>query len=489
MVEEQNVCIKINLPGGVVSAGDLYEILLMAENAGAAHIRLGNRQQLYFHIPAAQYPDLQNDMLRAEIKYEADEHLYPNVVSSYVSDAIFGTESWLKEGTFKDILDQLDYRPQLKINVTDGNQTLVPLFSGNFNFISAPLPNHFFWYIRFPKTNNVYCWPALVYATDLFALSKVAEQVIWSNAAYFYDQPMIDHKLFLKLVTAKSGRQHQEVAAPLSLPDFDLPRYEGFGSYGNGKNWLGVYRRAETYPLDFLKAVASLCIKSRIGQLFTTPWKSFLIKEIQTVNCSDWEHLLCKYRISTMHSGNELNWQLADLCNESLQLKMQLVSEIDAYDLKTSRLCFAIQMAPKSGLTASILVRKQPDNTFDVLHTQDFNPNSRTLAIHKRGVDRQELVSCLIELTGQFYEGLTSGSAAFIPEGIETENESEPELLHQVYQCKHCLSQYDQRYGDQNLGIPMNTDFDSLETYHCSVCEAPKDSFLKVDFNAIRDTS
>ena len=42
--------IKINLPGGFVSAGDLYEILLIAENAGARHIRFGNRQQLYFTI-------------------------------------------------------------------------------------------------------------------------------------------------------------------------------------------------------------------------------------------------------------------------------------------------------------------------------------------------------------------------------------------------------------------------------------------------------
>jgi rubredoxin len=489
MVEEQSVCVKINLPGGVVSAGDLYEILLIAENAGAERIELGNRQQLYFHIPAVHLQDLQTDMLKAEIKYEANENQYPNVISSYVSDSIFGTEGWLKEGTYKDILDQLDYNPRLKINVTDGNQTFVPLFSGNINFISAPLRNYFYCYIRFPKTNNLYCWPSLVYAEDLFVLSRIVEQVIMSNAALFYDQPTIDHQLFFKLVAARNANQNQEIAEPLSLPDFHLPYYEGFSSYGNGRNWLGIYQRTGTFALDFLKAVCTLCIKTRIGQLYTTPWKSFLIKEIQTANCFDWEILLCNHRINTGHSGSELNWQLADLCKESLELKMHLVREIDACDLKTSRLCFAIQMTPKSGLTGSVLIRKQAHNTFDVLNTQDFNPNSRALLVHRRGVDVHELAGCLIELTGQFYDYLTKGSAVFVSEGMELEEDITTEIVHQVYQCKYCLSQYDQRYGDQNYGIEIDTDFESLETYQCSVCDSPRESFVKVELKAIPGTS
>jgi len=38
MEKIETCCVKVNLPGGVISAGDLYEILQIAENAGAEAI-------------------------------------------------------------------------------------------------------------------------------------------------------------------------------------------------------------------------------------------------------------------------------------------------------------------------------------------------------------------------------------------------------------------------------------------------------------------
>jgi hypothetical protein len=49
-----------------------------------------------------------------------------------------------------------------------------------------------------------------------------------------------------------------------------VPYYEGFNRYGN-KNWLGIYRREELFPLPFLKAVSLICLQTKIGQLYTTP--------------------------------------------------------------------------------------------------------------------------------------------------------------------------------------------------------------------------
>jgi hypothetical protein len=51
--------------------------LLIAENAGAQAVRIGNRQQLFFCIDADQLEDLEMDMLRAEINYEINEDEYP----------------------------------------------------------------------------------------------------------------------------------------------------------------------------------------------------------------------------------------------------------------------------------------------------------------------------------------------------------------------------------------------------------------------------
>ncbi|MEO6850851.1 MAG: rubredoxin, partial [Mucilaginibacter sp.] len=105
MEEKINCSIKVNLPGGVVSAGDLYDILAIAENAGAKNVSIGNRQQLYFDIPMECLEDLETDMFAAEISYEINSDQFPNMISSYVTDSIFNSESWLKEGVYKDIFD------------------------------------------------------------------------------------------------------------------------------------------------------------------------------------------------------------------------------------------------------------------------------------------------------------------------------------------------------------------------------------------------
>jgi dissimilatory sulfite reductase (desulfoviridin) alpha/beta subunit len=69
MDKKETCCIKVNLPGGVISAGDLYELLLIAENAGAQAIRIGNRQQLFFCIDADQLEDMEMDMLHQFLCY------------------------------------------------------------------------------------------------------------------------------------------------------------------------------------------------------------------------------------------------------------------------------------------------------------------------------------------------------------------------------------------------------------------------------------
>jgi hypothetical protein len=147
--------IKVNLPGGVVAAGDLYEILVLAQNAGAKHVRFGNRQQLYFEVDSHELDALDLVLLNAGIDYEADAAQYPNIVSSYIADGIFNQENWLKEGVYKDIFDLFDYMPLLKINLVDSNQTFAPFFTGNLNFISSSVSNY--WYLQIDTPKLISC--------------------------------------------------------------------------------------------------------------------------------------------------------------------------------------------------------------------------------------------------------------------------------------------------------------------------------------------
>ncbi|MDP9081047.1 MAG: rubredoxin [Bacteroidota bacterium] len=477
----ETFCVKINLPGGVISAGDLYEILQIAENAGANAISVGNRQQLYFCIPQDRLEDLEMGMLQAAIDYEINSDQFPNIISSYVTDNIFNTESWLKEGVYKDIFDLFNFQPKLKVNLVDKHQTFVPFFSGNFNFISSDVSNYWYLYIRFPKTNELYCWPCLIYSDDIPTFCKVSQEVILGNKQLFYDQPEINYNLFYKKVTTSNNFINQQIAEPLKLPDFSLSYYEGFNKYLNDKYWLGIYRRNELFPIAFLKDVCSICLKTRVGQLYTTPWKSFLIKGINEADRKDWGFVLNNYRINVRHAANELNWQLENLCKESLELKKQLVREFEEYDLRTYRLCFAIKMQPKTGLLASIIIKKVKAGLFDILHTRDFNPNSKDFVVYKQKLPAGSLGQSLIELCNFYYELLIDNSVLLHPGNTEdTEIENDIEII-ELYQCQNCLSIYDKNYGDPINGIPVGTDFKAISEYECSVCESRSDCFIAVE--------
>jgi rubredoxin len=474
-------CIKINLPGGVVSAGDLYEILLIAENAGADAVRIGNRQQLYFNIAESSLEDLQTDMLMAEISYEINSDQFPNIISSYVADSIFNTESWIKEGVYKDIFDLFNFQPELKVNLVDQHQTFVPFFSGNFNFITSAISNYWYLYIRFPKTNNLYCWPSLVYSDDIPVISKIAEEVILQDKQQFYDQAEINHQAFYKKVIAGHEFVNQQINEPLKLPDFCLPYYEGFNKYSNDKYWLGIYRRNELFPMEFLKDICGLCLKTRVGQLYTTPWKSLLVKGINELGRREWGNILNKYQINVRHAANELNWQLENICEESLHLKKQLVQEFEAYDLRTYRLCFAIKMQPKTGLLASIIIKKSNPGLFDILHAKDFNPNSKDVVVYKNAIPTNKLGKYLIDLCCHFYSILIDDTVSPVLEMVNDNRTEIDKQADMVHQCKNCLSIYDKTYGDAMNGIAINTEFETLMEYLCPVCESPKDHFLMVE--------
>lgn len=466
--------VKINLPGGFVSAGDLYEILLIAENAGAGDIRFGNRQQLYFNIHPERLEDMDMDMLKAGINYEIDADSHPNIISSYVADAIFNHDGWVREGVYKDILDMFDHQPRLKINLIDNQQTFVPFFSGNINFIASATNNYWYLYVRFPKTGKLYCCPSLIYSDDIATVAKVAEAIILQNKELFYDQPEIDEAQFYKMLHKKSGLASPPAGAALKLPDFYLPYYEGFNKYHN-KYWLGIYRRNELFSLDFLKDACLLCLKTRIGQLYTTPWKSIIIKGIEPADRGPWGLILSKYKLNIRHAANELNWQIEDMSDEGLELKKRLVREFEDADLRTYQLCFAIKTQPKTGLPGSVIIKKMPGGLFDLQHTSDFNPNTKDYISYIQHVKPAVLGKHLIALCNDFYTRPDDSSA---PALIYVAEKVAPQQVQAgIYVCSHCLTRYDKLYGDHINEIDKDVDFEQLADYKCPVCEAPKHEF------------
>ena len=95
-----------------------------------------------------------------------------------------------------------DTKPKLKINIADNNQTFIPFFTGNLNFIASDTNNYWHLHIRFPKTNIFYTWPTLIYTEDIAILSIDIENVILKNRNHFYDQELLSLTKFSVLLAS-----------------------------------------------------------------------------------------------------------------------------------------------------------------------------------------------------------------------------------------------------------------------------------------------
>jgi hypothetical protein len=465
----KNHYIKVNLPGGIVSVGDLSLILAILEKAGIQNVQFGTRQQLYFSVNDFQMETIEHGFLSAEIDYDTRMEERPNIVSSYVAEDLFTSPNWLREGVYKDILDTFNYTPALKIDLVDESQTLLPFFSGNLNFISSSIGNYWHLYIRFPKSNNIYYWSSLIYSEDIASVSEGIENIILDTQSQD-GQTSMDGLRLETLLKARCNFLHQEPEVQLKLPEFQLSYYEGFNKYYD-KYWLGIYRRQEEFSVSFLKDLCQACSKSRIGQIYTTPWKSIIIKGLEPDDRKLWNAILDKHLINVCHASNELNWQTEDLCEEGLNLKHDLIRAFNEADLRTYKLCFAIKIKPQSGLSGSVVIRKKQipsiENqkvSFDLLHTADFNPNSRQYVTVAEGISRENLVPSLINLCHNYYQQQTLAAGAFSVATFETQNDTPPAIVY-VQQCPHCLSIFDESWG----------------TASCSICEAPLAEFTAIN--------
>jgi len=486
--------IKVNFKGGIISPGDLYNILLAAGKSGLLYVRFGLRQQLLFDVAIEELKNLIAELDMLGINYEVNKEEFPNIVSSYPAEEVFITNTWLSEGVYKDIFDLIDYQPRLKINISDSNQSFTPLLTGNINWVASPTAQHFWHlFIRFPKTNIVYEWKDVVYTNDVAAFSKYIEEIILQHRGKFYDNNMANGDELYDF--ARSHNFNSKPAdGPLALPPFRLPYYEGLNRY-NDKYWLGIYRRDELFSIKFLKDVCQLCLQTKIGQLCSTPWKTIIIKGIEEKNRKDWNYLLDKFQINVRHAANELNFQVDDNSLDALKLKHHLVKYLNDDDTRTFGVCIGIKTKMKSEVFSSILVRRKPlirigkaglFHVYDILCAKDFNPNERTGFAFSKDNPKFLLAEQLRRAVLSFYkyhsekgEAITIATAKKESADVEIKNET-------VYQCKKCLTVYDERIGDPENGIDPGTLFQQLpNNFCCSVCDASKEEFVLVKKEAI----
>ena len=467
---------RIIVKGGVISPGELKYICESVESLGLKTISFGSRQDILLPKGVNDEELAQFDKLNI---VETKEVRVENIVSSYVCADIFPSTSWLTGDRYLYLLEQFRSKSKLKINLIDPKQRLVPLFTGNKNFIASEHEDYWYLYVRLPDWRKTQMYPALIYSWDLDKVETAIENIL-------QEEPETVEMIF-DLVSDAIDTNNRTVDKPLEVPFYPFPYFEGMNKIGMDKYWLGLYWRNNKYDISFLKDMCELCSENKIGKISITPWKSFIVKGIPRESKLVWEKFLGKRGINVRHSMLELNWHIPVANKDALNLKKYLVSNFDQNDISTYGLTFGITDYNKTAYYFTSIVvekNKQPEmignfqtrDTYNLLYAKNFDPNTRQYIMHVQDVDKVELPGLLMELSQLYFDQL----------GSEIESEKEVEIQKEtkeleVYQCKDCLTIYDEAFGDITKNIAPKTIFSELpENYECSLCEAPKSSFEKI---------
>ena len=285
---------RLRINGGVLSPGELKYICEAAESLGLDAISFGSRQDIIFpeKIDETKF-DMFDKIQFVKPKRDGIE----NIASSYVSADILPSTPWLTSDRYLYVLEQFKHKLKLRINIIDPEQRLVPLFTGNVNFIASKHEDYWYLYIRLPGWKKTQMYPALIYSWDMDKIELAIENVL-------KEEPETIETLF-ELVSDAVDTNNRTVDKPLEVPFYPFPYYEGMNRIGD-KYWLGLYWRNNRYDISFLKAMCDLCAENKIGKISITPWKSFIVKGIPLQAKLQWEKLLGKFGINVRHSMLEM---------------------------------------------------------------------------------------------------------------------------------------------------------------------------------------
>ncbi|MFY0688953.1 MAG: rubredoxin domain-containing protein [Cyclobacteriaceae bacterium] len=462
--------VRVFVKGGIISPADLLKIVNVAEQVGSSHILLGSRQDIMFAVEEENKGLLGETFESINSYYEINKFEYQNIASSYVALDILPNRKWLTSSKYLLVLQNFSHRPSLRINIVDPLQSMVPLFTGNINFVASSKEDYWYLYVRFKAVRaTAWCAPYLVYSDDLPHISEQIENL---------DLPK-DQDYFQKLdawMNSELACNKQPITEELVLPDANFPYYEGINRISDGNYWLGLYWRSNRFSLDIIRKICQKCLDTRLGKISLTPWKSVVIKGINEEERVEWEKLMGKNGMNLRHSALELNWHLPALDEEAYVLKHYLIQTLDAQDISTYGLTFTIKTTDDIVLFTSIVIERVEFETYNILYSRDFNPNLMEYETYASAVSKEVVAPLLIELTHIYYENLST----------QTSSPGERSMLvnagvKELYQCNSCMTVYDAQYGDAAQNIKAGTTFKNLpDTYECALCGAGKSEFAKI---------
>ncbi|HEY0769288.1 MAG TPA: hypothetical protein VGD31_03070, partial [Sphingobacteriaceae bacterium] len=246
-VQKKSDLIRVFVKGGFLSPADLLKIMSLARSLGNRWILFGSRQDIMFPARGADDGRLATAFREIGIDYEigGDQSVYQNIITSYVAVNVVETTPWVKEDTYNVLIDSFDFRPKLKINIVDPVQSIVPLLTGELNFIASKEENYWYLYIRDPRKGNVVeCWPRLIFWQDIPKVCRELESIFLELS------PFTAEMLHMVFKNNNIRINYKAITEKLSLHHRPFPYYEGLNAMQNNQYWLGLYWRNNQYDIE-----------------------------------------------------------------------------------------------------------------------------------------------------------------------------------------------------------------------------------------------
>ncbi|UXP31837.1 rubredoxin [Reichenbachiella agarivorans] len=461
--------VRVFVKGGILSTGDFLKIIKTANKLGSDYVHFGSRQDILFPVAEKNKKALDETFTQINTDYQINDFTHQNIISSYVALDVMPHRVWLVPHVFHHILDSIKTKSKYRINIVDPLQSMVPLFTGNINFIASKQDNYWYLYLRFKNTNNQpIAYSKIIYGYELHkVISLISEMNVDEDNIQIEDV----FKAIDKLDLTKQNPQEE-----LHYPKSNFPYYEGLNREPGGSYWLGLYWRNNKFSIKILIDICQRCIDTNVGRISLTPWKSFIIQGIQEKHLIGWDKLMGKSGMNLRHSSLELNWHLPVLHNECLELKNYLVRALDQQDISTSGLTFTVKPNDDIYLFTSVVIefdeQTQGERQYNILYSTGFNPNAGEYHTYVANASREILPALLIELSHLYYEQLEEVPVDNSPSRKEEVSQSVK------HQCSSCMTVYDEQYGDPAADIAPNTSFEQLPAdYICPTCGDDKSHY------------
>ena len=466
--------VRVFVKGGILSPGDLLKIMKTAQDLGTDYVHFGSRQDILFPVKEKNKDVLDQTFKSINTEYEVNQFTHQNIVSSYVALDVMPNRKWLVPHVYHYILDSFEFKPKNRINLVDPMQSMVPLFTGNVNFIASKEDNFWFVYLRFKYLGQKpLLYPKITYGYDLCKIASLIDQIDPEK------NNMSEEEIYRAIDQLDINTRNPE--EDLKYPDANFPYYEGLNREPAGTYWLGLYWRNNNFNINFLINLCQRCLETNVGKISLTPWKSFVVKGIEETHLIGWEKLMGRFGMNLRHSSLELNWHLPVMHEKSLYLKNYLVRALDQQDISTSGLTFTIKPNDDIYLFTSVVIEMNSSQndltTYNILYSRDFNPNACEYFTYVKNATKEVLPALLIELSHLYYEQLEEAPKP-AKKTLKKDNQKKKEL----YQCSHCMTVYDSTYGDDSMEIAAGVKFSDLpEVYQCPTCGASKKEYRKIE--------